>query len=160
MALNVTMSPQDTLSVNTQMSPQEKLEVDRQANLHNIMNNAVNGRTAKQALGKDDFLTLLIQQLKHQDPTNPMQNYEFIAQMAQFSSLEQMTNISAGFEKLSDRLLGTEAFSMLGKTVELGAGDAAITGTVESVTRGAQPEVMVNGVMYDMDYIKKIYSND
>jgi flagellar basal-body rod modification protein FlgD len=159
MALNVTMSPLETLNINTQMSPHEKLEVDRQANLHNIMNNAVNGRTAKQTLGKDDFLTLLIQQLKHQDPTNPMQNYEFIAQMAQFSSLEQMTNISAGFEKLSEKLGSSEAFSVLGKTVELGVGDTALTGTVESVTRGTHPEIMVNGMMYSMDYIKKIYSN-
>jgi flagellar basal-body rod modification protein FlgD len=144
--------------MNVTMGPQEKLSVDRLVNEHNIKNNAVNGRTAKQELGKDDFITLLLAQLAHQDPTKPMENTDFIAQMAQFSSLEQMSNIGTGFNKLADKLGNSEAFSMLGKTVELGVGDTAITGTVERVTRGAQPEVMVNGMLYGMDYINKIYS--
>jgi flagellar basal-body rod modification protein FlgD len=110
-------------------------------------------------MGKDDFLTLLLAQLANQDPTSPMDNTEFIAQMAQFSSLEQMTNISNGFATLSEKFVNSEALSALGKTVELGVGDTAITGTVESVTRGAHPEVMVNGMLYSMDYINKIYSN-
>jgi len=79
--------------------------------------------------------------------------------MAQFSSLEQMTNMNHEFTLLVDRLGSSEAVSALGKTVELSVGDTAITGTVESVTRGAHPEVMVNGMQYSMDYINKIYSN-
>ena len=50
---------------------------------------------------KNDFLKILITQLSHQDPTQPMDDKAFIAQMAQFSSLEQMTNMSTGFQKLS-----------------------------------------------------------
>jgi flagellar basal-body rod modification protein FlgD len=140
------------------MSSQEMLNVDRMVNEHNIINNAANGRAAKQTLGKDDFLTLLIAQLQHQDPSNPMENTDFIAQMAQFSTLEQMTNVSSGFDRLAGKLNNSEAFSMLGKTVELGLGETVVTGMVESVTRGEVPEVMVNGKMYGMDYIKKIYS--
>lgn len=53
-------------------------------------------------LGKDAFLQLLVTQLQNQDPLNPLDDKEFIAQLAQFSSLEQMTNISSGIIKLSE----------------------------------------------------------
>ncbi|WP_374724035.1 flagellar hook assembly protein FlgD [Calidifontibacillus erzurumensis] len=50
-------------------------------------------------LGKDDFLKILMVQLQNQDPLNPMDDKEFIAQMAQFSTLEQITNMSNNFDK-------------------------------------------------------------
>ncbi|MCQ6274098.1 flagellar hook assembly protein FlgD [Bacillus sp. V3B] len=56
-------------------------------------------RTASSTLGKDEFLQLLMAQLQNQDPSNPMEDTEFIAQMAQFSTLEQMTNMNSTFEK-------------------------------------------------------------
>lgn len=59
-------------------------------------------QTGNKTLGKDDFMKLLITQLQNQDPTNPMQDTEFIAQMAQFSSLEQMMNLTAAFERFAD----------------------------------------------------------
>ncbi|MCB1159233.1 MAG: endoflagellar hook capping protein, partial [Leptospiraceae bacterium] len=64
-------------------------------------------------LGKDDFLKLLITQLSKQDPTNPVKDQDFIAQMAQFSSLEQMKNISAGIQKLEAK----QAYNLVGKFV-------------------------------------------
>ncbi|MCL1695461.1 MULTISPECIES: flagellar hook assembly protein FlgD [unclassified Lysinibacillus] len=57
-------------------------------------------QTGSNELGKDAFLQLLIKQLQHQDPTNPMDDRDFIAQMAQFSSLEQMQNMSKAMESL------------------------------------------------------------
>ncbi len=63
-------------------------------------------------LGQNDFLTLLIAQLKNQDPLNPASNTEFIAQLAQFSSLEQMTLMNANLEKsLESSINMTEAVS-------------------------------------------------
>ncbi|MDD4364294.1 MAG: flagellar hook capping FlgD N-terminal domain-containing protein [Synergistales bacterium] len=73
-------------------------------------------REIKKELGKDDFLQLLITQLTHQDPMDPLKNEAFIAQMAQFSSLEQMTNISKGIENLQQfQMIG--AVGLIGKEV-------------------------------------------
>ncbi len=59
---------------------------------------------ANDDLGKDAFLNLLITQLKNQDPLNPMEDREFIAQMAQFSSLEQMQEMNKNLEDTRESL--------------------------------------------------------
>ena len=143
--------------LNTQMSASEKLSVD---NAVNNFNKTIvqNGRKTSSELGKDDFLKLLITQLSNQDPTSPMEDTQFISQMAQFSSLEQMTNMSSSFEKMASFINSSEAASTLGKTVEVDLGDTSTKGIVEGATRGANPQILVNGIYNSMDKIKAIYA--
>ena len=146
------------MEINTMMSAAEKTQTTLAVDTFN-KSLAVNGRTASQKLGKDDFLKLLITQLQNQDPTSPMENTEFIAQMAQFSSLEQMTNMSTEFTKLANMLNSGEAVSLLGKSVEVASGESSISGVVEAVTRGTNPQIKVNGMLYSMDQINAVYGN-
>jgi len=72
-------------------------------------------------MGKDDFLKLLIAQLSAQDPLDPMGAQDFSAQLAQFSGLEQMTNVNTNLEilqKLQTASQNTSSLNLIGKTVE------------------------------------------
>lgn len=146
------------MDINTTMSASEKVQLDNAVDMFNKTLNA-NGRQPSHELGKDDFLKILITQMSNQDPTSPMENTEFIAQMAQFSSLEQMTNMSQSFERLTSMINSTEAQSTLGRTVELDLGDTTTTGVVEAMTRGVNPQVKVNGMFYDMSKVRAVYGN-
>ncbi len=144
------------MSVNTALSAQDlastRVEVD-------TFNKSIKaGKAGKSGLDRDDFLKLLITQLQHQDPTSPVEDKDFIAQMAQFSSLEQMTNMSTGFQKLSGLLASSEASQVLGKTVELRDGENLVTGVVDRVVRGESPLVGVNGKIYDFSQIESVVS--
>ncbi|MCR5436877.1 MAG: flagellar hook assembly protein FlgD [Treponema sp.] len=145
--------------INTQMSAAEKAVLDREVEFFNKQNLPENGKPVTQELGKDDFLKLLIEQLKNQDPTNPMDNTEFVSQMTQFSSLEQMTNMSTAFARMATFINSSEAMNTLGKTVQINIGDTTVTGEVTGATRGEAPQVQVNGMYYDIDKIAAVYAN-
>jgi len=145
--------------LNTTMSSQEKTMAQLQVDTVN-KSLAVNGRTPKTELGKDDFLQLLIAQLSHQDPTAPMQDTQFIAQMAQFSSLEQMTNMSSSFTKLTSLLTGSDASSAVGKKVDIEMGEKKITGSISASTRGEFPQIKVDGSWYDWSSVKTVYAEN
>lgn len=99
-------------------------------------------------LGKDDFLKLLVGQLKNQDPLNPTSDTDFIGQMAQFSQLEQTTNMAAANERLIAEQRGARAVALLGRTVTYpDATGAPATGLVERVEWAAgTPSLTVGGV--------------
>jgi len=116
-------------------------------------------RQPQQSLGKDDFLKILITQLSYQNPAAPMEDKEFIAQMAQFSTLEQMTGMAKDFSRLTAMLTGTEASSALGKNVELLEGDRVVQGEVKAVSRGGDvPQILVNGTFYNWDQVTKVFA--
>ncbi len=71
-------------------------------------------------LGKDSFMTLLLTQMKNQDPTNPLKSHEMAAQLAQFTSLEKLTNIDssiAGLRKDTEPQNNFQALAFIGKTI-------------------------------------------
>lgn len=81
--------------------------------------------TESTTLGKDDFLTLLITQLQNQDPLNPTDSVEYTAQLAQFSSLEQLSNVNQNLEYLQlyqASINNAQAVSFIGKEI-LARGD-------------------------------------
>ena len=78
------------------------------------------------AMDANDFLKLLTTQLTQQDPTQPMDNSQMLAQMAQFTSLEQMTNMNATLERLST-MNRTAAIGLMGHEVIYGGSDGRLT---------------------------------
>ena len=140
------------------MSSNEVNELDKFVRDYNMSLNPT--RQPQQELGKDDFLKLLITQLSYQDPTAPMDDKQFIAQMAQFSTLEQMTAMASDFNKLTSMLMGNEASGSLGKNVEILEGDKVIQGTVQAITRGGVPQILVNGDFYGWENVVKVFANE
>lgn len=107
------------------------------------------GSTMGTVLGKDDFLKLLVGQLKNQDPMNPSSDTDFIGQMAQFSQLEQTTNMANANDKLIAEQRGARSVALLGRTVTYPDPTTGVlaTGSVERVewTAGT-PSLTVGGV--------------
>ena len=138
------------------MTDFEKSKIQMQVDSFNKALAASQQRTFKNQLDKDDFLRILLTQLTHQDPTKPMEDREFIAQMAQFSSLEQMTNMSREFGKLQNVIASNQAVNLIGKIVQVLDGEDVVTGKVEEVSGYEYPQLLVNGKYYDMSKINKI----
>ncbi len=107
-------------------------------------------------LGKNDFLNLLVTQLRYQDPLQPVDDKEFIAQMAQFSSLEQMQNMNGSMTK-------SQAFTLIGKVITATTTDDktlevnSVQGTVTSVKmKDGKTFVVVNNKDVDVDRIIQV----
>lgn len=106
-------------------------------------------------LGKDAFLQLLVTQMKYQDPLNPNTDTEYIAQLATFSQLEQMQNLSA-------TTTNSQAFSLVGKTVivksEKQSGDTTfISGRVDFVNMsGGKAQLSIDGNFYPIDKLDSV----
>jgi flagellar basal-body rod modification protein FlgD len=109
-------------------------------------------------LGQEDFLKLLVTQMSNQDPMSPQKDTEFIAQMAQFTSLEQTRGMQADLAQLrSDQQL-VQANALLGRAVELQV-DATTEakGTVSSIQiQDGTPKILVNGQAYDLNQVRSV----
>lgn len=129
-----------------------------QTNIKNV-NTAATDKS-KSTVGKDDFLKILITQLKNQDPSQPLEDKEFIAQMAQFTSVEQLTNMSNEM-KLLRQSLGF-ASGLIGKNIAWTLTDSNgqsvnKSGLVDSITvKDGVQYAMVKGEKVPLDQISQI----
>ncbi len=103
------------------------------------VNSSTNGQTVstenKAILGKDDFMHLMIEQLRHQDPLSPMDGTQFAAQLAQFSSLEQLSNLNEAVSQsieanyfLTQSINNTMTAALIGKKVKISGNSIQNTG--------------------------------
>jgi flagellar basal-body rod modification protein FlgD len=118
---------------------------------------AMNTNAGKQTLEADDFMKLLTTQLTSQDPMNPMEDTEFISQMANFTSLEQMRALSSSFSTFtSDQKMAT-APSFLGRQVTVSDAAGDVTGVVDAIAlKNGIPAVVINGKSYETSRISGI----
>ncbi|TWH48601.1 flagellar hook assembly protein FlgD [Sporomusa sp. KB1] len=111
--------------------------------------NTTTTQKTSDTLGKDDFLKLLITQLQYQDPMNPMEDKEFISQMAQFTSLEQMKNLNSSMQM-------TQASSLIGmKVTWTNSSNAEVkTGVVNSVRLvNGEPKLVIGSDSIELSKI-------
>jgi flagellar basal-body rod modification protein FlgD len=125
---------------------------------------AAASRKPTDTLGKDQFLAILVTQLRNQDPMQPMQDKDFIAQMAQFTSVEQLMNMS-GELALMRQSIGS-ASSLIGKFIEWYEYDDQ--GNVTSLTGKVDSILSKDGILYAksgdkevaLDYVVAISENE
>jgi flagellar basal-body rod modification protein FlgD len=119
-------------------------------------------KASNKELGKDAFLQLLVAQLKNQDPMKPMDDTSFIAEMAQFSSLEQMQNLNKTMESAQQFGALSQAAGMIGKYVVIqdsssGDGSSQYTGQVSEVrSSGGELKVVIGGQEYKASDILQV----
>lgn len=114
-----------------------------------------NPRVPKQVLGQEDFLKLLSVQFQKQDPMKPMEDNAFIAQMAQFSSLEQAQNLTSQMTQMRATQDLVTANSYIGRQVTIDAGKGEIVkGNVEGIEIDAGvPRLTIGGVTYPLSSV-------
>ena len=106
-------------------------------------------------LSQDDFLKLLVVQMKSQDPLNPKKDTEFIAQMTQFSALEQSKSMQKDIAELRDDQEMLQANALIGRSVALDTGkEVMLTGIVSAVeVEEGTPKIVVNGGSYELSQV-------
>jgi flagellar basal-body rod modification protein FlgD len=113
-------------------------------------------------LGKEDFLNLLVAQLKNQDPLDPVKNEDFIAQLAQFNSLEQMMNLNSNFSSFNSMQSISSASNFIGKLVAWtdSSGNAQSGQVTEVGIQSGTPYLVVGTNTLTIDQITAITTSD
>jgi len=119
-------------------------------------------RVPMKTLGQDEFLQLLVTQMRNQDPMKPMSDTEFIAQMAQFSNLEQTKEMSGDIAKLRQSTAFNQATALMGKQVRLLTDEDTFTkGIVTDLTvKDGEVSLIVNGKTYELGQVVSVNSEE
>jgi flagellar basal-body rod modification protein FlgD len=120
-------------------------------------------RAPAKQMGKEEFLKLLVTQLAHQDPLNPMEDKEFVAQLAQFSSLEQLMAMNRSMEGQQRNRDTESATTFLGRTVKVvdPQTKTVITGRVsEVVLTETDPRFKIGDRLYPRSSIVGIVADE
>lgn len=108
-------------------------------------------KESAQTLDKNAFLQLLVAQLKNQDPLNPQSSEDFVGQMVQFATIEQLSNLVIGLNHL-------EATSLVGKLVTVKGDDGTLSsGTVDKVSFvNGEVGLYIGGSVYSLTQVKEV----
>jgi flagellar basal-body rod modification protein FlgD len=110
------------------------------------------GRVPISTLGQNEFLKLLVTKMTSQDPMNPQGDSEFIAQMAQFSALEQS-------KQMTNDMAALTANGLIGRAVTLNDAGESFEGVVSSISmKDGSPQVVVDGKKYSLSNVSSITS--
>jgi flagellar hook assembly protein FlgD len=109
-------------------------------------------------LKMDDFLQLLTNQITNQDPLEPMKDTEFISQMANIASLEQMQQFTQGFSKFADSHGEMLAQAYLGNLVQIKDGNNQVSGRVDAVEKldDGSSKLIIDGNSYDANTVTRV----
>ena len=114
-------------------------------------------------MGKEEFLKLLATQLQNQDPMDPMDNKEFMGEMAKFNSLQQMQSLNNTMEQFVDYQNLTRASSLVGKEAKVLNSETgeSVTGRIDSVEMtGSEPKAVIAGEKYDLGQIQEVLAGE
>lgn len=96
------------------------------------------------SLNQEDFLKILLTQLTYQDPMKPVDNQQFLAQMAQFTSLEQTQQLNDRIGVLISNQAALQSVGLIGRTVDISSNGATVTGSVTALSlAGDSPLITV-----------------
>jgi flagellar basal-body rod modification protein FlgD len=115
-------------------------------------------RVPQKSLGQKEFFKLLSVQLAAQDPLKPMEDTDFIAQMANFSSLEMMNQLTTSFSAFTTQQDFSAAQNLIGRNVTLlDPTNTEVTGLVSAVYKdGEDTLITVNGADYEVSSVRRV----